>query len=333
MKKDSKKDSIQLELLSFLEPNEEFSITDAYNKVTVTDKKHSIRARIYEGVNKGLFEKVSRGVYKFIDRNENNILLIQGDGRDLSSIENDSIDCLVTDHPYSDPKSNKGGNRSFAEYETFLYTQKDFDEKYRVLKEGAFMVEFFAEENSNNFEYIFNCKKMAQAAGFEYYATVNWQKGSFVSNTGRKAKNTEQMVFFTKGEARSLKLDAKKNLAKAKFLNLDIKGLDSYGVAELLRKNGEIIHYMKGTAKMLPTVFNVDKTPKINQIHQAEKPVVLLEQLLEYITLPNETVLDQFSGSGNLGKACLNSNRNAVLIEKDEAVFSKLLSSIEEYVA
>ena len=331
--KNVKNNSIQMELLNFLEPNEEFTLKDAYQKVSATDKKHSIRARIYEGVHRGLFERVSRGVYKLIDQDDNSVLLVNGDGRDLSMIEDGSIDCLITDHPYSDPKSNKGGNRSFADYNTFLYDQKDFEEKFRVLKEGAFMVEFFAEENSNNFEYIFNCKKMAQSAGFEYYATVNWQKGSFVSNTGRKAKNTEQMVFFTKGEARSLKLDAKKNLAKAKSLNLDIKGLDSYGVADLLKEHGEDLCYMKGTAKMLPTVFNVDKTSKIAQLHQAEKPIALLEQLLEYISLPDELILDQFAGSGNLGKACFNKGRNGLLIEKDEETFNKALKSIEDHVA
>lgn len=328
-----KTDSIQMQLLTGLQQNEEFTVQEAYKKVSCTDKRHSIRARIYEGVDKGLFKKVSRGVYKMVDKGNNSVLLVNGDGRDLSMIKNGSIDCLITDHPYSDPKSNKGGNRSFADYDAFLYDQKDFDEKFRVLKPGAFMVEFFAEENSNNFDYIYNCKKMAQAAGFEYYATVNWQKGAFVSNTGRKAKNSEQMVFFTKGEARSLKLDAKKNLAKAKELGLDVKGLDSYGVADLLRQNNVDISYMKGAAKMLPTVFDVSKTPKKEQIHQAEKPVALFEQLLEYITLPDELVLDQFAGSGNLGKACLNVGRNALLIEKDEGNYNIAAESLENHVA
>ena len=207
------KPSIKTELISNLEPNQEFTLNDAYQAVTSTDKKHSIRARIYEGVDKGLFIKVSKGVYKMVDKENNSVLLVQGDGRDLSMLKDGSIDCIITDHPYSDSKSNKGGNRAFAEYNTFNYTEKDFAEKFRVLKDGAFLVEFFAEENSNNFDYIYSCKKLAQKVGFEYYSTVNWKKGNFVSNTGRKAKNHEQMVFFTKGDARSLKLDAKKNLA------------------------------------------------------------------------------------------------------------------------
>lgn len=327
------KPSIKTELISNLEPNQEFTLNDAYQAVTSTDKKHSIRARIYEGVDKGLFIKVSKGVYKMVDKENNSVLLVQGDGQDLSMLKDGSIDCIITDHPYSDSKSNKGGNRAFAEYNTFNYTEKDFAEKFRVLKDGAFLVEFFAEENSNNFDYIYSCKKLAQKVGFEYYSTVNWKKGNFVSNTGRKAKNHEQMVFFTKGDARSLKLDAKKNLAEAKTQNIDTKGLTSQDVANKLTEIGATVHYMKGTNKMLPTVFDIEKTPKKEQIHQAEKPVELFEQLLEYITLPNELVLDQFTGSANIGKACLNKNRNALLIEADSETYKKAAEALERFVA
>lgn len=173
-------------------------MTDLYEMITVTEKRHSIRARVYEGVEKGLFEKVTRGVYTLITKDNESVALIQGDGRDLSMIPDCSIDCIITDHPYSDEKSNKGGNRDFAEYEAFNYSLDDFKEKARVLKDGAFMVEFFAEENSNNFEYIYSCKKMAEEAGLLYYSKVDWKKGDFVSNTGRKAKNTEQMIFLQK---------------------------------------------------------------------------------------------------------------------------------------
>lgn len=327
------KPSIKTELISKLKPNQEFTLNDAYQAVKSTDKKHSIRARIYEGVDKGLFIKVSKGVYKMVDKDENSVLLVQGDGRDLSMLKDKSIDCIITDHPYSDSKSNKGGNRAFAEYNTFNYTEQDFAEKFRVLKDGAFLVEFFAEENSNNFDYIYSCKKFAQKIGFQYYSTVNWKKGNFVSNTGRKAKNHEQMVFFTKGDARSLKLDAKKNLAEAKTQNIDTKGLTSQDVANKLTEIGATVHYMKGTNKMLPTVFDVEKTPKKEQIHQAEKPVELFEQLLEYITLPNELVLDQFTGSANIGKACLNKNRNALLIEADSETYQKAAEILEKFVA
>lgn len=309
--------------MSKLKPNDPFTLKDAYNLCTSTDKQHSIRARIYEGVSKGIFEKLSHGVYTLVDNNDNHVLLVQGNGRDLSMIDDNTIDCIITDHPYKDVKSNRGGNRSFADYDSFNYTQDDFNEKARVLKQGSFLVEFFAEENSNNYEYIYACKQYAKQAGLEYYTTVNWKKGSFVSNTGRKSKNTEQMVFFTKGSPRNLKLDAKKNLAVAKELGVSLNSLSSYDIASLLKNQQLPVAYMKGTAKMLPTEFDVDPPSKKDRIHQAEKPVELFEQLIEYITLENELILDQYSGSGNLGIACLKKKRNAILIEKDSDEYNK----------
>lgn len=238
-------------------------------------------------------KKSSKGIYR-----NNDCLLIQGDGRDLIFLEDGSIDAIITDHPYDIKAANNGGDRHFATYDCFKYTQEDFNEKARVLKKGSFLVEFLPEESAENFEYIYQIKKMAEAAGFKYYAKVPWKKGSFISNCGRKSKNTEDVMIFSKGEARCLRPDAKKDKAEP-------------GVR----------HFMKGAAGMLPTCFDFQKPGKKEMIHQAEKPQELLEAILDYITLEGETVLDQFAGSGVLGAAALAKGRRSILIElADESV-------------
>lgn len=227
-------------------------------------------------------------------------MLVQGNGRDLSFLKDNSIDAIITDHAYDLKKSLKGGNRDFAAYECFQYTQEDFDEKYRVLKKGCFLVEFMPEENGENYEYLYQMKKMAKEAGLEYYAKVAWKKGNFVANTGRKSKNTEEIAFFTKGKARNLRPDAKKDKAEP-----------------------GISHYMSGARGMLPTVFDIEPPGKNSRIHQAEKPVQLLQQILGFVTEEKEWVLDQFAGSFSLGEAALSSERNAICIEINEEYFEK----------
>ena len=108
------------------------------------------------------------------------------------------------------------------------------------------------EENGENYEYLYQMKKMAKEAGLEYYAKVAWKKGNFVANTGRKSKNTEEIAFFTKGKARNLRPDAKKDKAEP-----------------------GISHYMSGARGMLPTVFDIEPPGKNSRIHQAEKPCLL----------------------------------------------------------
>ena len=105
----------------------EFTLSDAYKGIP--DKPTaSIRARIYD--NLGIkFDKVSRGVYKTIC-GEDSCVVIEGNGRDLSMLEDGSIDCIITDHPWDDAKSNVGGDRKFTnEYDCFKYELEDFEER------------------------------------------------------------------------------------------------------------------------------------------------------------------------------------------------------------
>ncbi len=52
-------------------------------------------------------------------------------------------------------------------------------------------------------------------------------------------------------------------------------------------------------------------------IHPTQKPVALFEYLIKTYSNEGETVLDNCAGSGTTGIACLNTNRNFILIEKD----------------
>lgn len=73
-------------------------------------------------------------------------VLVEGNGRDLSFLSDESIDLIINDYPW-DCDSNRGGNRNFVNYETFTYTLEDFQEKARVLKNGSFLVEMLPAEN------------------------------------------------------------------------------------------------------------------------------------------------------------------------------------------
>lgn len=325
-----------MNLFEYFIDSEQFSIQEATDLVknvkNMNVNNESIRARIYEGVDRGIFKKITRGVYKVtrqLEDKESTCLLINGDGRDLSMIKGHSVDGIITDHPYDLQKDLSGGNRKFATFELFRYEVKDFKEKQRVLKDGAFLVEFLPEESEVNYEYLYEIKKMAKENGLKYFAKVSWKKGNFVSNTGRKSKNVEDVMIFSNGEPRNLKLDAKKNLAVAKENNLDIKGKSSYEIRDMLQENNLDVYYMKGTSGMLPTVFDYQPKNSKDKVMEAEKPVELIEEIIEYISKPYETLLDQFAGSGNFVVACYNKNRNSIAIEKNDAMFLKMKDNIE----
>ncbi|MCC8155120.1 MAG: hypothetical protein LIP01_13560 [Tannerellaceae bacterium] len=110
-------------LFSCFKDKVSFTLNEAYREHI--DKPHeTVRARIYDNLNVK-FERIAKGVYKTIDADEA-CVIIEGDGRDLSMIRDESIDCILTDHPWLDLKSNRGGTRKLEQYYCFKYTQKRF---------------------------------------------------------------------------------------------------------------------------------------------------------------------------------------------------------------
>lgn len=280
----------------------------------------TIRGRLNENVNK-LFKRVARGVYWYINEEETSgVMVFEGDGLDLSFLEDNSIDAIVTDHPWRDPKSNKGTNRKFDNtYDTLCYVEENIKEKARVLKPNAFLAEIIPAENENNYKYLYKIKEMAEKFGLLYYAKVPWRKGNLVFNTGRKSKNTEDVMFFTKGKARCLRENKSKNK----------------------RLGGE--NFMSGTSGMLPTdfetyldvkevnEFNAQPPSNRKKIYQSEKPIELYQQILNFISKPGEIILDQFAGSGNLGAAALLADRFAFLIEKSNENIQKICKRLNQF--
>lgn len=236
----------------------------------------SVRRAIYE--HGDAFRSIARGVWMYAGERSTS-LLIEGDGRTLSAVESASIDCIITDHPW-DSKSNRGGNRSFADYEVFNYRQPDFDAKARVLKDGAYLVEFLPVETGANWRYLAQVKEMARAAGLELYASLIWRKRHGGCNTGRTTKGVEQIIIFSKGAPRRL--------------------------------SGKGKPYM--TRTMLE--YEVDMPqPLAGRVHPAEKPVELYAYLIENLTEEREVVLDQFGGACNLVEACERTGRFGVVFE------------------
>ena len=68
-------------------------------------------------------------------------------------------------------------------------------------------------------------------------------------------------------------------------------------------------------------LISVPRVPPYKLIHPNEKPVELLEFLIEKTTSQNATVLDCFMGSGATGVACINTNRNFIGMELDEKYY------------
>ena len=64
--------------------------------------------------------------------------------------------------------------------------------------------------------------------------------------------------------------------------------------------------------------------------HSTEKPVALMEWILKYYSKEGDNVFDPTMGSGSMGVACGNMNRNFIGIEKDAEIYQVAVNRIEE---
>ena len=70
------------------------------------------------------------------------------------------------------------------------------------------------------------------------------------------------------------------------------------------------------------TIIRLTNADKTKSLHPTQKPVALYEYLIRTYTNEGDTVLDIAAGSGTTGEAAIKTNRNCILIEKEEKYFA-----------
>lgn len=89
----------------------------------------------------------------------------------------------------------------------------------------------------------------------------------------------------------------------------------------MLRKGRERTINNCGTSDILSIPLKRHKDNNGNNIHDSEKPVRLMEVLIENSSNDGNIVLEPFLGSGTTAIACQNLNRGCIGIELDEEYF------------
>src|SRR4030067_498856 len=76
---------------------------------------------------------------------------------------------------------------------------------------------------------------------------------------------------------------------------------------------------------------SIQKFNRERGFHPTKKPVALFEYLIRTYTNEGDLVLDNCAGSGTTGIACINTNRNYILIEKEEKYFDTCVNIINKH--
>jgi site-specific DNA-methyltransferase (adenine-specific) len=78
---------------------------------------------------------------------------------------------------------------------------------------------------------------------------------------------------------------------------------------------GETDRYPRSVLKY---ASDKQKKKKGEKMHDTQKPIALIENLIKTYTNPGQLVLDTFAGNGTVGVACKNLKRDFIMIEKEQ---------------
>ena len=88
------------------------------------------------------------------------------------------------------------------------------------------------------------------------------------------------------------------------------------------------IYQMITRGRQLNSICRVNKE-HYQFIHPTQKPVELLQHLINLCSQPNELVFDGFSGSGSTAISCIRTKRRFIGCELDKEYFEKACERIE----
>lgn len=144
-----------------------------------------------------------------------------------------------------------------------------------------------------------------------------WEKdnGTNAPNVGLQPFRTHEQVFIfgkgrvTNGTRLPMKYNAQKTDGKP-YSQMSGKMSENWkgGLKNVVTNNESGLRHPKTIQK-----FNRDKSG----LHPTQKPVALFEYLIKTYTNEGDLVLDNCAGSGTTAIACLNTDRDYILIERE----------------
>jgi len=235
---------------------------------------------------------------------EKKMNLMQGDCLErMKEIESGSVDMILTDPPYG---------TTACKWDSIIPLEPMWEQLKRVIKPNGAIVmtasqpftTVLAHSNLKHFRYEWMWQK-SNSTGFQLAKKMPMKKHENI------------LVFY------------------GKLPTYNPQGLKPYGKRNRRGKAGNGGHLANECNDYIqeftnyPTQtlsFAYDK----NKRHPTQKPVALMEYLINTYTNEQEVVLDFTMGSGTTGVACANLNRDFIGIEMDDTYFNIAKERIEE---
>lgn len=181
--------------------------------------------------------------------------------------------------------------------------------------------EFFdTDKDFRPAEFMHFCSKMMKA---EQKGTNKENQGDAIGESGKRVKSSAPaMIIFCEFEQQFALIELAKRYGMMNYINLVFRKNFS---AQVLKANMKVVGNCEyglllyrdrlpkfnNNGKMIFNCFDWIKDTDSEKLHPTQKPVKLLEQLIEIFTDPGDVVIDPVAGSGSTLVAAINKGRKA----------------------
>lgn len=228
----------------------------------------------------------------------------------MKDIPNGSIDMILCDLPYG---------TTACKWDTIIPFDKLWEQYERIIKPNGVIALFGREpfssklrlSNENNYKYDWIWEK-SKATNFLF------------SKQMPLIAHEDIMIFYKKLPTYN------PQKTKGKPYN---KGIEKRNEIEAVGKigNGNLLINESGDRNPRSVIY-FRTAESEGKLHPTQKPIALFEYLIKTYTNEGELVLDNTAGSGTTAIACLNTNRQFIVMEKEEQYFNIIKKRIENLI-
>ncbi len=228
----------------------------------------------------------------------------------LKHLPDESIHLTFTSPPYYNAR-DYSIYQSYQKYLNFLV--KVFKEVHRVTKEGRFFVlntspiiipRISRAHSSKRYPIPYDLHPLLVKMGWEFIDDIVWVKpeASVKNRNAGFLQHRKPLAYKPNAISEMIMVYRKKT---NKLIDWNIH---QYGL-EKIKKS--LVNNKYETTN----IWHID--PTFNKVHSAVFPLELCNRIIKYYSLMEDLIFDPFAGSGTLGLAAMNLQRNFFLAEKE----------------
>lgn len=246
----------------------------------------------------------------------------------LSTVPDGSLHLTFTSPPYYNAR-DYSIYKSYNEYLDFL--ENVFKEVHRITKEGRFLLvntspvimkRFARNYSSKRYPIPFDLNERLQNIGWEFIDDITWEKpeASVKNRNGGFMQHRKPLSYKPNTRTEAVMVYRKKT---NRLIDWNLKQYPE-----------EIIEASKvPDGYETSNIWKID--PSFNTVHSAVFPIELCKRVIQLYSFKGDLVFDPFAGSGTMGAAALELDRQFFLTEIDKDYFDYirdyLLSKIKLY--